>query len=81
MESPIANKPGKSMSQINHERSCFQMIAIRARIADAIPKMIVSMPEKTRKPVNEEMNSTVNKADHPTAHHPSRVCGIPVNFP
>ena len=77
----MANKPGRSMSQTSHERSCFQMIAARVRIPATTPNAMVSKPEKWMILFETVMNNTVNRPDSPTAHHPSRVCGIPKNFP
>src|SRR3989304_1656365 len=72
------NRPGKSISHISHERSPFQINAIKVRIPATTPNVIVRKPEKCRNPVVTEKNRTTNKISSPTDHRPSFVWGFSV---
>jgi hypothetical protein len=72
----MANKPGKSMSHMSHERLPFQIKAVKVRIPATTPAVIVRKPEKCRDPVVTEINSTTNKIISPADHQPSFVWGF-----
>jgi hypothetical protein len=83
-----ASVPGRIVSHVSHERSCFLMIAISPTMPETSPHRRISMPKlgnvvgcrdasaiRCMNTAELTMFITMNAIAKPTAHQPSRVLG------